>query len=235
MNHIGFSYHGDKQQFKKIVDDYSWEFCQIQYNYMDENYQAGREGLEYAASKGLGISIMEPLRGGLLARKNDDIEAIFSKADTIMTPVEWALRFVWNHPEVSIVLSGMNDESQIEENVNIANRAQANSLSNNDLKYIVDAKNVLDKNLKVGCTGCGYCMPCPAGVNIPMCFSYYNDRYVFDEKAAKNFYTNLLSGLDSGKPSYASQCKNCGNCEKHCPQHIQIRNYLKDVSKEMES
>jgi len=107
---------------------------------MDENYQAGREGLEYAASKGLGISIMEPLRGGLLARKNDDIESIFSKADTIMTPVEWALRFVWNHPEVSIVLSGMNDESQIEENVNIANRAQANSLSNNDLKYIVDAK-----------------------------------------------------------------------------------------------
>jgi uncharacterized protein len=235
IRHIGFSYHGDKSQFKQIVDDYPWEFCQVQYNYMDENHQAGREGLEYAASKGLGVSIMEPLRGGLLARKNPDIEAVLNQSGQKRTPAEWALRFVWNHPGVSVVLSGMNDESQIEENIKIANSAKPQSLSDSELQYIIDAKKALEQKLKVGCTGCGYCMPCPAGVNIPMCFAYYNDRYVYDDKATKVHYMGMLAGFDGGKSSYASLCKNCGKCEQHCPQHLPIRNHLRDVSKEMES
>ena len=235
IKHIGFSFHGNKFEFKQIVDDYPWEFCQIQYNYMDENNQAGREGLEYAASKGLGVSIMEPLRGGLLARKNLSVEAVFNKSGKKWTPVEWALRFVWNHPGVSVVLSGMNSDTQVEENIRIANNAEPDSLSSFELMCIDEAKKVFAERLKVGCTGCGYCMPCPAGVNIPLCFSYYNDRYIYDDKSIKFVYMGVLAGVDGTKPSYASLCKNCGKCERHCPQHIQIRNNLKNVSKEMES
>jgi predicted aldo/keto reductase-like oxidoreductase len=128
----------------------------------------------------------------------------------------------------------MNDEAQIEENIRIASNATPNSLSDNELKYIAAAKKALAEKIKVGCTGCGYCMPCPAGVNIPMCFAYYNDKFVFNDGIVKYHYTGMLSGMDGGTPSYASLCKSCGKCEKHCPQHIQIRNSLKDVSKEME-
>lgn len=236
IKHIGFSYHGDKKQFKDIVDDYPWEFCQLQYNYMDENNQAGKEGLLYAASKGLGISIMEPLRGGLLARKMPpQVEALFEQAKEKRTPAEWALRWVWNHPEVSVVLSGMNEETQIEENIRIANSAYPQSLSASELKCINDAKALLTNKLKVGCTGCGYCMPCPAGVNIPMCFAYYNDKYIYNEKSPQISYLGMLAGMDGGTPSYASLCKDCGKCETHCPQSLPIRKHLKDVSRDMES
>jgi uncharacterized protein len=235
IKHIGFSYHGDRFQFKKILDDYPWEFCQLQYNYMDENNQAGREGLEYAASKGIGVSVMEPLRGGLLARKNADLDAAFGKSPQKRSAAEWALRFVWNHPGVSVLLSGMSDEPQIEENIRIASEAQANSLSETELACIYEAKSALNAKIKVGCTGCEYCMPCPAGVNIPLCFAYYNDRFIYDDKGARFNYLGMLAGADGGNPSYASLCKNCGKCEKHCPQHIEIRSQLKDVSKEMES
>ena len=234
INHFGFSYHGDKNQFKNIVDDYIWDFCQIQYNYMDENTQAGKEGLVYAASKGLGVSIMEPLRGGLLSRKMPlQVQSVFEKAEVKRTPAEWALRWVWNHPEVSIVLSGMNEESHIEENIRIANSAYPQSLSVNEIKCVSDAKEVLSEKLKVGCTGCGYCMPCPAGVNIPMCFGYYNDKYVYEESTPAEYF-GMMSGMDGGAPSYASLCRDCGKCEKHCPQSLPIRKHLKDVSKEME-
>lgn len=235
IRHIGFSYHGNRVEFKQIIDDYPWEFCQIQYNYMDVNNQAGTEGLEYAVSKGLGVSIMEPLRGGLLARKSPMIEEVFDKSETKRTPVEWALRFVWNHPGISLVLSGMNEESQVEENIRIANSSQPNSLSDTELKYFSEAREALADKIKVGCTGCGYCSPCPAGVNIPLCFSYFNDRYIYDDKSIKFTYMGVLAGVDGTKPSYASLCKDCGKCEKHCPQHIKIRNKLKDVSNEMES
>ncbi len=235
INRIGFSYHGDRNQFKGIVDDYSWDFCQIQYNYMDEDNQAGKEGLQYAASKGLGISIMEPLRGGLLARKMpDEVQAAFDKSEVKKTPAEWALRWVWNHPEVSILLSGMNEESQIEENIRIANSSVPNSLSYNELGFIKEAKEKLSKKIKIGCTGCGYCLPCPAGVNIPLCFGFYNDKYVYDEKSYALFYIGMLSGVDGGVPSYASLCRDCGKCEKHCPQKLPIRQHLKEVSRDME-
>lgn len=235
INRIGFSYHGDRNQFKGIVDDYTWDFCQIQYNYMDEDNQAGKEGLQYAASKGLGISIMEPLRGGLLARKMpDEVQAAFDKSEVKRTPAEWALRWVWDHPEVSILLSGMNEESQVEENIRIANSSVPNSLSDNELGFIKEAKEKLSKKIKIGCTGCGYCLPCPAGVNIPLCFGFYNDKYVYDEKSYALFYMGMLSGVDGGVPSYASLCRDCGKCEKHCPQKLPIRQHLKEVSRDME-
>ncbi|WP_227018806.1 aldo/keto reductase [Sinanaerobacter chloroacetimidivorans] len=235
INRIGFSYHGEKHQFKNIVDDYPWEFCQIQYNYMDEQNQAGKEGLSYAASKGLGISIMEPLRGGLLARKMpEEVQKVLEEHGKERTPAEWALRWVWNHPEVSLLLSGMNEESQIEENIRIADSCYPGSMTEEELETIQQAKEILTKKVQVKCTGCGYCLPCPAGVNIPVCFGYYNDKYIYNDSSARTFYMGMLSGADGGKPSYASLCLNCGKCEKHCPQHLPIRRHLKDVSKEME-
>ncbi|HVI41006.1 MAG TPA: aldo/keto reductase [Anaerovoracaceae bacterium] len=235
IKRIGFSYHGEGHDFKEIVDDYPWDFCQIQYNYMDENAQAGMEGLRYAASKNLGIAVMEPLRGGLLAGNMPlKIEKIWSDAAIGGTPAEWALRWVWNHPEVSVVLSGMNQEDQIEENIRIAETARPNSLADVEVECINKVKTALREKLKVGCTGCGYCMPCPAGVNIPVCFSYYNDKSIYEDKTAGVNYMGMLAGADGGKPSFASLCKDCGKCERHCPQGLPIRKHLKEVSKDME-
>ncbi|MFZ5969917.1 MAG: aldo/keto reductase [Bacillota bacterium] len=150
------------------------------------------------------------------------------------TPAEWALRWVWNHPEVSIVLSGMNEESHIEENIRIAQSAYPHSLSMNELEIVDEVKESLNQMMKVGCTGCGYCMPCPAGVNIPMCFSSYNNKHLFMDRMYQMMYVGFTMGADGGRPSYASLCKDCGKCEKHCPQNLPIRKHLKDVSKEME-
>jgi len=234
INRIGFSYHGDPKQFKEIIDDYPWDFCQIQYNYMDENIQAGKEGLLYAASKGLGVSVMEPLRGGLLANKMpSQAQKLFEQAGMKRSPAEWALRWIWNHPEASVVLSGMNDEQQIEENIKVASNAYPNSLSDNELNIIDEAKRILKNKVKVECTSCGYCMPCPVGVNIPMCFAYYNDKYIYEKKSIH--YLGMLGGMDGGKPSHASLCKDCGKCEKHCPQNLPIRFHLELVAKDMEN
>jgi predicted aldo/keto reductase-like oxidoreductase len=235
INRIGFSYHGDSNQFKEIVDDYPWDFCQIQYNYMDETNQAGKEGLVYAAAKGLGVVIMEPLRGGLLAQKMPpQVDTLFKQGEVKRTPAEWALRWVWNHPEVAMLLSGMTEEAQIEENIRIASNAYPQSLTTRELECISEAKELLSQKLKVGCTGCGYCMPCPAGVNIAMCFSYYNDKYIYGEKSPQKSYLGMHSGLDGGTPSYASLCMDCGKCEKHCPQSLPIRKHLKEVANDME-
>lgn len=236
IRHIGFSFHGEGNNFKEVVDDYPWEFCQIQYNYMDEFAQAGKEGLLYAASKGLGIIVMEPLRGGILAgNMPPKIDKIWKDAGIGGTPAEWALRWVWNQPEVTVVLSGMNREDQIEENIRIAETVQPNSLTVAETECISRVKEALQEKLKVGCTGCGYCMPCPAGVNIPVCFSYYNDKSIYEwEKSVSGHYMGMLSGADGGKPSYASLCKDCGKCERHCPQSLPIRKHLKEAAKEME-
>lgn len=235
IRRIGFSYHGDRFQFNDIIDDYPWDFCQIQFNYLDEHFQAGVEGLRYAASKGLGVVVMEPLRGGLLVGKMPpELNAIWERALVKRTPAEWALRWVWNHPEVSIVLSGMNEESHIDENIRVAENAYPNSLSAEDLAIVGDVRDALSGMLKIGCTGCGYCMPCPSGVNIPMCFSFYNSRYLFRDPIFRLTYLGLTCGVDGGQSSYASLCRNCGQCESRCPQHLPIRNHLKTVAGEME-
>lgn len=232
---IGFSYHGDKEDFKRIVDDYPWDFCQIQYNYIDENLQAGKEGLEYASEKGLGVIIMEPLRGGsLVGRMPKEIQNIWDRSDIKRSPAEWALRWIWNHPQVNVVLSGMNDEAHIDENIRIAEEAYPNSLTEEELKLYKNVKAEYNRLMKVGCTGCSYCMPCPAGVDIPTCFSYYNSRFLFNNKHTRYQYVGFTGGLTGGKPTRASLCVECGKCEKVCPQHLPIRKHLKEVTKEME-
>ncbi len=235
IRHVAFSSHGSKDQFKKIVDDYPWEMAQIQYNYFDENNQAGRDGLQYAASKGIGIVIMEPLRGGYLVNKlPKEVRDIFDKAPTRRSPAEWGLRWVWNHPEVTMLLSGMNEEAQVSENIRIAGDMTPKSLTETELKMFEEVKSAIRNSIKVPCTGCAYCLPCPAGVDIPGCFSIYNDKHIHKGLNRETSYLIRTSGFDGGSPSYASLCKDCGVCEKKCPQSLPIREHLKEVSNEME-
>jgi uncharacterized protein len=232
---FGFSYHGDKENFKKLVDAYSWDFCQIQYNYIDEYVQAGREGLEYAASKGLGVIVMEPLRGGsLVGRMPKEIQSIWDKAHIKRSTAEWAFRWLWNDPRITVVLSGMNEEEHIDENIRIASETNPNSLTEEELKLYEKVKQEFNRLMKVGCTGCGYCIPCPAGVDIPLCFNYYNTKHLFGKKHTDFQYMAFTGGISGGKPSNASLCIGCGKCEKACPQHIEIRQQLKELAKDME-
>jgi predicted aldo/keto reductase-like oxidoreductase len=237
IRHIGFSSHNGTLDFKQLIDDYAWDFCQIQYNILDETNQAGKEGLQYAASKGLGVVIMEPLRGGSLAKTPPKtVQAIWAEADVKRSPAEWALRWVWNNPEVTVVLSGMNDERHIEENLKAADESPPGSLTEKELLLVGRVKDEYRKLMKVGCTGCHYCLPCPAGVNIPACFEYYNNLTLGSPMMAKIMYmTTVGGGLDgSGKKGYASQCKNCKKCVKACTQHIDIPLQLKDAANAME-
>jgi hypothetical protein len=225
IKYAGFSFHDQIGLFKEIVDYYDWSFCLIQYNYLDEDYQAGKEGLEYAAKKGLGIAVMEPLRGGNLVNLPKEAQTIIERADVKRTPVEWALRWVWNHPEVSTVLSGMNTMEHVVENLKVAQEAQGNSLTAKEAAMIDEIKELFKARIKVNCTGCGYCMPCPEGINIPACFSTYNDYWVFDgAPKAKKMYV-----LWSKVAAFASKCVECGRCESHCPQGIAIRKELRNV------
>jgi hypothetical protein len=234
----GFSFHGWLPDFKRIVDAYPWDFCQIQYNYLDQEFQAGTEGLQYAADKGLGVIVMEPLRGGNLGLPEAPpaVAAIWDEAATRRAPVEWALRWVWNHPEVTVVLSGMNEEAHIEQNMAIADAAEAHSLSEQELALVERASRKYKELLRVGCTGCGYCMPCPAGVQIPKCFDSYNRMHLFgDPEMAKFYYVINGSGiLGTNAPGFASQCVACGECLEKCPQHIRIPEMLEQVATEME-
>lgn len=231
---IGFSFHGSRNDFEEILKSYSWDFCQIQYNYMDVNNQAGKYGLQLAHSMGIPVIVMEPLRGGRLADKlPKEVISEFKSYSEKRSPAEWALRWVWNHPEVTVVLSGMSDEKQLEENVKTASDAIPNSLSEEELKVFDRVMDIMHMKTKVPCTGCSYCMPCPFGVNIPACFSVYNDKYLLNEKSSKIIYYRTLGGL-SKQPAYASVCKGCGKCESKCPQHIEIRKELGKIKKEME-
>jgi predicted aldo/keto reductase-like oxidoreductase len=233
----GFSFHGDGKDFSRIVDAYDWDFCQIQYNFLDEKNQAGTEGLEYAASKGLGVIIMEPLRGGnLISPMPPAVKEIWDEAPTKRTPAEWALRWVWNHPEVTVVLSGMNKEAHIEEDLSVADKAYPNSLAEAELLLINRVARKYHELMKVGCTGCRYCMPCPQGVNIPFCFEDYNNLYMTGDAAGTKFhYAVRLSGILSvGEPEFASKCVQCGECLEKCPQHIDIPTVLEAVVEELE-
>lgn len=222
IRYAGFSFHDKLNLFKEVIDHYNWSFCQIQYNYLDENFQAGTEGLGYASQKGLGITIMEPLRGGNLVNSlPEKAKMIFNKSDIKRTPSEWALRWVWNHPEVSVVLSGMNEMDQIKENINSANEACPNSLTKQELDIVDKVKTIFMKKIKVNCTGCEYCMPCPNGVCIPRCFTFYNNYNMFGKKED---YDRFLLQREK-----ASNCIECGICESHCPQNIPIRRELKNV------
>ncbi|MCH4200365.1 MAG: aldo/keto reductase [Clostridium tyrobutyricum] len=224
IKYAGFSFHDKLDAFKEIADYYNWSFCQIQYNYLDENFQAGKEGLRYASKKDFGITIMEPLRGGKLVNSlPGEAKIILNKANNERTLPEWALKWVWNHPEVSVVLSGMNDMSQVVENIKIANNAAPNSMTEDEFNAIDEVKDIVKQKTKVNCTACEYCMPCPVGVNIPGCFSAYNDHYIFNMDKLDSAYNRLTYSQK------ASNCRQCGKCESHCPQKIEIRKKLKKV------
>jgi len=235
ITYAGFSFHDDVETFKEIVDGYDWDFCQIQYNIIDTTNQAGTEGLEYAASKNLAVIIMEPLRGGSLAgTQPTEVLEIWDEAETKRTPAERALRWLWNKPEITVVLSGMTEKEHLEENLKTASEGNAGSLTDDEILLAERAGEKYKEIMKVGCTGCGYCMPCPFGVNIPACFELYNSYHMFDDKQHEKFmYISRLGGLLNEK-SAASLCRNCGKCVKACPQHIDIPGELKKVKDEME-
>lgn len=234
----GFSFHGELDDFKRIIDSYSWDFCQIQYNYLDREYQAGLEGLRFASERGLGVIIMEPLRGGSLGQPEPPppVSELWQRMHPQRTPAEWALRWVWNHPEVTLVLSGMNEESHIEENIAIADNAEPAQMSTEELELVNNVCKKYQELMKIGCTGCGYCLPCPENVSIPACFELYNQMHMFgNEEAYKFSYALRMCGVVSGgNPGFASQCQECGECLEKCPQQIPISDFLKRVSEEME-
>ncbi|AAM03869.1 aldo/keto reductase [Methanosarcina acetivorans] len=237
IRNAGFSFHGSGEAFNRIVDAYDWDFCQIQYNFLDEKNQAGTSGLKYAASRGLGVIIMEPLRGGNLTKTVPQaVKDIWNEAPIKRSPAEWALRWVWNHPEVTVVLSGMNEETHVEENLKVAGEAYPNSLTETELQLVKKVERKYRELMKVGCTGCRYCMPCPAGVNIPLCFELYNNLYLSGNADETKFlYAAQLSGAISvGETGFASQCVQCGQCLEKCPQHIDIPTMLESVVEELE-
>jgi predicted aldo/keto reductase-like oxidoreductase len=231
IRHAGFSFHDNVALFREIVDAYDWTFSQIQYNFMDEHYQAGTEGLQYAAKRGLGIVVMEPIRGGLLARDIAGTREIWQKAKEQRSPATWALRWVWNHPEVTVVLSGMSTPEQVHENITVAEDGRPGSLTKAELSLYRKVKHELEKRVRIPCTGCRYCTPCPHGVSIPECFEYYNRGHMYDdEEQTRQIYSMFLGGFFDGTPHYASLCEECGECEEKCPQSLPIRENLKKVA-----
>lgn len=229
----GFSYHGMSQDFAAIVDAYPWVFCQIQYNYLDREFQAGEKGLEYAHQKGLGVIIMEPLRGGYLGTSEppEEVSSIWEQAHKKRSPVEWALSFVLDRPETTVVISGMNEEAHIKENIKIASKVQAGTLGERELSIIESAADKYNELLRVKCTGCGYCMPCPYDVNIPFCLDSYNNIDLSGGLAAARFkYVVGTNVMGAGRTGYASQCVSCGECLDKCPQDIAIPDFLKEAA-----
>jgi uncharacterized protein len=227
IRYTGFSFHDTYDAFHEIIDSYDWDLCQIQYNYLDEEYQAGLKGLKYASSQNVSVIVMEPLRGGLLSNNlPDKTVSVLNSSPVQRTPSEWGLRWVWNHPEITVVLSGMNSENQLRENTQTADQVAPNSLLPDEHEIIRQVRDIFNDAIRVPCSGCGYCMPCPSTVNIPECFAQLNYAAISgDVEYARFFYDGLL--IESG---YASLCVKCGACEEKCPQGIRIRDVLTEVS-----
>ena len=230
IRNIGFSYHGESGMFLKILDAYDWDFCQIQYNYLDEHTQAGRTGLRAAAERGIPVIIMEPLRGGKLVELPGEAKKALADSGRGWSPAELGLRWLWDQPEVTCVLSGMNSEEMVRENVRVASEAQPGCLTGEDRELVERVKAAIRRRERVGCTGCRYCMPCPAGVDIPGNFHYYDLMYLEGRKSSARFEFARNLGLRKD-PAFASQCVGCGKCESHCPQHIPIRQKLKEADR----
>ncbi len=234
IRQLGFSYHGHTEMFCKLVDAYDWDFCQIQYNYLDEHSQAGRKGLYHAHAKGLPVVIMEPLRGGKLVNNlPEKAVKAFAAMPQQRTPAEWGLRWLWNQPEVTVVLSGMNSLEMVRENIRTASDARPGELGEGEMTMYADVVKAINEKMKVGCTACGYCQPCPKGVDIPGTFALYNSYYAESRRAAKWDYIKCTTLRKNS--TAASQCIGCGKCEKHCPQGIAIRRELKNAQKVLET
>jgi predicted aldo/keto reductase-like oxidoreductase len=228
FSHIGFSFHDEYAVFKDILDTYDgWDFCQIQYNYVDTDFQAGTIGLKYAASKGLAVVIMEPIAGGRLAiTPPKQIQAIWDSSDIKRTPAAWALKWVWNQPEVSVVLSGMSTMSQVKENVENANHSAPGDLTPKELALIEQVKRKYSALGFAACTGCRYCLPCPEGVNIPEIMALYNEYYVKNrsDEIESKYWEHITP------ESQAKRCSRCGKCEELCPQKLPVRNILAEAA-----
>jgi len=230
IRNIGFSYHGNSENFITILEDYNWDFCQIQYNYMDEVTQAGVIGLKAAAKKGIPVVIMEPLRGGKLVNMlPEKAKKLIDNNERGWSAEEWAFRWLYNQPEVTVVLSGMNSIEMVKENCRVASDSGEGNLNESDLKLLEEIKRLIKEKEKVGCTGCRYCMPCPKGVDIPGIFACYNTMYI-ENKNSGRFQFAQTVGLTK-EPAFATQCIECGKCETHCPQNIPIREKLKEADK----
>lgn len=223
IGHLGFSFHDEYEVFKEIVDAYDgWTFCQIQYNYMDVGHQAGTKGLKYAASKGLAVVIMEPLLGGRLVDPPEPVEQLWASATKKRTPADWALQWLWDQPEVSVVLSGMSRLQHVEENIASADASAINTLTEGELALVRQVRGKYRELCPIPCTDCGYCLPCPNGVNIPRNFGIYNDGVMYDKpEYARKTYNSWFS-----EDERASACLQCGECEGLCPQNISIRAWM---------
>ena len=227
IRYAGFSFHDDLATFKSIVDAYDWDFCQIQYNYMDEKFQAGTAGLKYAAAKNLAVVIMEPLRGGRLVRNIPaEVKEIMERSGKNRTSADWALRWVWNHPEVTLVLSGMGKLDEVKQNIETAGTALPNSLTQEELEMFEQVKAAYRKRIRIDCTACEYCLPCPQDIVIPKLFDQYNDAFMYNTMDGfAQRYDWIVENW--GNPE---DCIECGQCEEACPQNLPIRELMKEIS-----
>ena len=240
IKNIGFSYHGSPNEFNELIDDFNWDMVLVQYNYLDVNAQAGIRGIEYAYESDIAVFVMEPLKGGLLAGElPKEVSDLFDSVDSNKSSVDWALSWVFNQKEITCVLSGMGSLEQIKENMDIAKRVEVDSLSDEELDILDRAQGIFNSMMKINCTGCGYCLPCPKGVNIPDCFNVYNEKYLFNKKmfgiiphAMVNYY--MVVGGITNKQSSAGLCNHCGRCKRLCPQSLDIPNELDRVKSEFE-
>ncbi len=229
IGQIGFSYHGGTEKFCRLVDVYDWDFCQIQYNYLDEHSQAGRRGLQYAHSKGLPVIIMEPLRGGRLVELPPAARKLLEGE---RSPAQWGLRWLWDQPEVTVVLSGMHSMEMVADNLAAAKDSVPGMLTDAERAVYPKIVEAISRSMKVGCTGCGYCQPCPAGVDIPGVFQCWNAAYAEGKKRARHDYVKCV--LLRPKPTGAAECIGCGKCEQHCPQSLPIRQLLGQARRDLE-
>ena len=233
IRQVGFSYHGNSDMFCRLVDAYDWDFCQIQYNYMDEHSQAGRKGLNHAHAKGLPVIIMEPLRGGKLVNLlPEEGKQIIANYPIKRTPAQWAFRWLWDQKEVTVVLSGMNTDEMVLENIETASTVSIGELGEREQAMLQQVVSAINAKIKVGCTGCGYCMPCPKGVDIPGTFAAYNR--VYSENTISGIREYFMCTALRKTSTGISNCIGCGKCEKHCPQGIEIRKCLRDAKKKLE-
>ncbi len=232
IRQIGFSFHGGTEAFQQILQAYDWDFCQIQYNYMDEHTQAGRAGLMAAAEKGIPVIIMEPLRGGkLVDLMPEEGKRLIEASPRGWSAAEWAFRWLWDQPQVTCVLSGMNTLAMVEENCRVASEVQPQQLDEADFALLAQVTEAINSKMRVGCTGCGYCMPCPQGVDIPALFRCYNHMYTESKSDGRQEYWQTVS-LRKQK-AFARQCVGCGKCERHCPQGIAIREQIHIADREL--